>query len=251
HLLATPGITLRTEARVAALATDDDGDWLALGAEGTCLASAPVLVLAGGLGMRMLPEARGLPLKPVRGQISRVPPSPASRALRTVLCYGGYLSPLLPGDEHCLGATFQPGREDVVETEEDHRQNRAGLRQLLPALADSLPATSDWQGRAALRCQSPDYLPMVGPLGDVATMAADYAGLADGRVQHYPPLAVRPGLYANLAHGAKGFTNALLSAEILAAELCGEPAPVSRACLDALHPMRFVIRALRRRQPLG
>lgn len=248
QLLAAPGIRLQVQSPVSRLAQDEDGHWQALAANGQPLASAPVLVLAGGLGMRALPETDGLPLRPVRGQISRLAPSPASAALRTVLCYGGYLSPVLPGGEHCLGATFQPGREDIDERTEDHHENRAGLRQLLPALADSLPVTDTWQGRAALRCQSPDYLPMVGPLADAAVMAEDYAGLADGRVQDYPPLAVRSGLYANLAHGSKGFTNALLSAEVLAAELCGEPAPVSQACLEALHPMRFVIRALRRRK---
>ncbi|HQX89287.1 MAG TPA: hypothetical protein PKY03_02695, partial [Moraxellaceae bacterium] len=116
----------------------------------------------------------------------------------------------------------------------------------LPDLMESLPPPSEWQGRAAMRCQSPDYLPLVGPVAGIESFCQDYAGLRDGKVLPYPLLKTQPGLYITLAHGSRGFGQSLLCAEIIASEICREPAPVSRKVLNALHPMRFSVRDLKR-----
>lgn len=98
-----------------------------------------------------------------------------------------------------------------------------------------------------MRCHSPDHLPIAGPLADVERFRQDYAGLRDGKVIEYPELATQKGLYVNLAHGSRGFSQSLLTAEILASEINGEPAPVSTRVLDALHPMRFAAKDLKRK----
>jgi tRNA 5-methylaminomethyl-2-thiouridine biosynthesis bifunctional protein len=250
YLLAHPGISVHENAAVAAL-EQQDGMWNACSADGEVLAGAAVMVLANSHAARAFTQAAALPLRPVRGQISLATASNASRKLRCVLCARGYVTPALADGRHCLGATFVHADTGTNIRTGDHEANLAQLREALPALADALPPARDWQGRAALRCQSPDYLPLAGPLADPAQMARDYAGLRDGKLQDYPPLTVLPGLYASLAHGSRGFTTALLAAEILAAEICSEPAPVSQPCLDSLHPMRFVIRGLKRRRNSG
>jgi tRNA 5-methylaminomethyl-2-thiouridine biosynthesis bifunctional protein len=249
QLLAHPGIVVHEHANVVAL-ENREGVWRACGAASDVLARAGVVVLANSHGARAFAQAAALPLRIVRGQVSLVAASEASRKLRCVLCARGYVTPALADGRHCLGATFVPDDTGTDTRPGDHEANLAQLREALPALADALPLQDDWQGRAALRCQSPDYLPLAGPLADPAQMARDYAGLRDGKVQDYPPLTVLPGLYATLAHGSRGFTTALLAAEILAAEISGEPAPVSQACLDSLHPMRFVIRELKRNRDI-
>jgi tRNA 5-methylaminomethyl-2-thiouridine biosynthesis bifunctional protein len=246
-LLRTPGIAVLTDAQAQRLERIGK-DWQVLGDDGTVFCSAPVVIIANAGEAVRFRQLEMLPLQSVRGQVSLVRASTQSAALTTVICHDGYLTPQLPDGRHCLGATFQPGDCDISVRATDHADNLSLLSSVLPELAASLPALTEWEGRAALRCQSPDYLPLVGPVADYGHFCAAYAGMRDGKVMDYPDLPALPGLYVNLAHGAKGFSQAGLAAEILAAELNGEPAPVSRRALEALHPMRFWIRQLKRRQ---
>lgn len=245
QLLQHPGITLREHTAAASLDRGEDG-WRLRAADGATLLRAPVVIIATAGAATALPLLADLPLSTIRGQVSIAAASPASSALQTVLCHDGYVSPPLPDGRHCLGATFQPGSTDLAVHAPDHAANRALLAGVAPALAGSLPPESEWDGRSALRCRSPDYLPLVGPVAARDDFLECYAGLRDGKVMDYPGLPVLPGLYVTVAHGSKGFSHAALAAEILAAEINGEPAPVSRAVLEALHPMRFRARELRR-----
>lgn len=249
QLLQHPGISLREGCRVAAIG-QDEGGWQLHDDRGKVLLRSALVIVATAGAATALPQLADLPLGSIRGQVSIAAASPATSLLRTVLCHDGYISPRLPDGSHCLGATFQPGNTDLSLRQQDHEANHALLAEALPELAGMLPPPGEWQGRTALRCQSPDYLPLVGPVADRARFLDAYAGLRDGKVMDYPELPVLPGLYVNVAHGSKGFSHAALAAELLAAEINGEPAPVSRAVLDALHPMRFRAREIRRgRQP--
>lgn len=245
RLLAHPAITLRSETDVARLDQTRAG-WNLYDRKGELLLESPVVIVANACDAVRFAQLEKLPLQPVAGQVSLPEATPASSALACVICHDGYLTPRLPGGRHCLGATFHPGQTDCRATVADHEENLRLLQQALPGFSEALPDIADWQGRAALRCQSPDYLPLLGPVADYAAFRQSYAGMKDGKVQPYPDLLALPGLYVNLAHGSKGFGQAALAAEILAAELNGEPAPVSRITLDALHPMRFWMRQLKR-----
>lgn len=250
-LLTTPGIRLQRQAEVAQLERDEEGGWHLLDAAGRTLARAPVVIVANAFEARRLSPLEALPLQVIRGQVSLPQASASTCRLATLICHDGYLTPAQPDGRHCLGATFVPNCDDTQVTVEDHLANFEQLREVMPAFAASLPPPSDWQGRAALRCQSPDYLPLLGPVPDREAFLGAYAGLVDGKVADYPDLPALPGLFVNLAHGSRGFAQAALAAEILAAELDGEPYPVSRRVLDALHPARFWVRELRRRKQKG
>jgi tRNA 5-methylaminomethyl-2-thiouridine biosynthesis bifunctional protein len=54
-----------------------------------------------------------------------------------------------------------------------------------------------------------------------------------------------PGLYALLGYASRGLIWAGWAAELLAAQLEGEPLPLESALVDALDPARFVLRARR------
>ena len=69
-----------------------DGLWQAWDGE-RLLASAPLVVLAGAADVRRFAPCAQLPLKCIRGQITRLPATEASRALRTVVCADGYVAP--------------------------------------------------------------------------------------------------------------------------------------------------------------
>ena len=138
------------------------------------LVEAPVLVLACAAEIgRLLPDAN-LPLKRIRGQISRLPANSLSSQLRTVVCAEGYVAPPREG-EHTLGASFDFHSNDLTPSVAEHAGNLELLRDISTDLAERLDAqTLDpamLEGRAAFRCTSPDYLPIVGPLADAETFA--------------------------------------------------------------------------------
>lgn len=245
YLLDHPRITLMLSTHVSELKRLSNG-WSLFDSQQNLIAESAVVIAANGICASEWAETNFLPLKPVPGQISTMAASPVSASLKTVICHEGYISPRLPDGSHCLGASFHPGSETLAVTAEDHLVNYHSQQVWLPDLMESLPPPSEWQGRAAMRCQSPDYLPLVGPVAGIESFCQDYAGLRDGKVLPYPLLKTQPGLYITLAHGSRGFGQSLLCAEIIASEICREPAPVSRKVLNALHPMRFSVRDLKR-----
>ncbi|WP_176517234.1 FAD-dependent oxidoreductase, partial [Pseudomonas faucium] len=106
-------------------------------------------------------------------------------------------------------------------------------------------APEQLQGRAAFRCTSPDYLPIVGPLADAGAFAEAYAALAkDARQVPEVPCPWLEGLYVNSGHGSRGLITAPLAGELIAAWASAEPLPLPRAVAEACHPNRFALRKL-------
>src|SRR5690606_39672640 len=95
------------------------------------------------------------------GQISTFPANDRSRMVRTVICGAGYLAAANDG-QHTLGATYDLDDADTGVRPDDHRRNLATLAATDGALADLFPEPAKG-GRAALRCTTPDYLPVAGP----------------------------------------------------------------------------------------
>jgi len=57
-----------------------------------------------------------------------------------------------------------------------------------------------------------------------------------------------PGLYINAAHGANGLATTPLAGEYLAALICGEPLPMLQEDIQAFHPLRYLVRELKKQQ---
>jgi len=212
------------------------------------LASAPVVILAGAAEIKRFAPSAELPLKRIRGQITRLPQTDRSQSLATVVCAEGYVAPPRLG-EHTLGASFDFNSDDLTPTAAEHAGNLQMLEEISSDLvarlqADQLPV-DNLQGRAAFRCTSPDYLPIVGPLADQALFAQTYAALAKDARQ-VPDLRCPwlEGLYINSGHGSRGLITAPLSGELLAAWLENEPLPLPRSVAEACHPNRFALRRL-------
>ncbi|HSD42520.1 MAG TPA: bifunctional tRNA (5-methylaminomethyl-2-thiouridine)(34)-methyltransferase MnmD/FAD-dependent 5-carboxymethylaminomethyl-2-thiouridine(34) oxidoreductase MnmC [Burkholderiales bacterium] len=210
--------------------------------------TAPTLVIAAGAESGRFGATRHVPLRAIRGQITLMPATPASRALRTVLCGEGYVAPARNG-VHSLGAThkFRDLEVDVRATENQENVQRLG--RLAPALHAALDAANldaaALEGVAGLRCSSPDYLPVIGPVANAAAFTQAYAALSrDAMLEPDVPSPWLDGLYLNTAHGSRGLVTAPLSGEVLAAYLEGEPMPLPTGVVEALHPSRFLLRAL-------
>ncbi len=246
HLLDHPAIRLVTH-REAVRLERRDGLWRAWAEDGE-VARAPLAVLACAADAARFEPAASLPLKRIRGQISRLPATPDSRALRTVLCAEGYVAPTRH-DEHTLGASFDFHRQDDIPSATEHASNLALLEQLSPDLARRLEAgvldAHTLEGRVGFRCTTPDYLPVVGPLAEAGAFAEAYGVLArDARQAPATPCPWLEGLYVNTGHGSRGLVSAPLSGELLAAWLEDEPLPLPRAVAEACHPNRFPLRRL-------
>ncbi|MCG3363113.1 FAD-dependent oxidoreductase, partial [Neisseria meningitidis] len=79
-----------------------------------------------------------------------------------------------------------------------------------------------------IRCDSPDHLPLVGALGDIAAMQQTYAKLAlDKNYRIDAPCPYLPNAYANTAHGTRGLATAPICAAAVAAQILGLPHPFS------------------------
>ena len=204
----------------------------------SCIAEASVVIIAGANDTQNFAQTEHCELSAVRGQITLLPSTEQSQAIKTVICTDAYLSPAKEGF-HCLGATFTPNDSNTDERAHDHQSNLKQLKTLAPSLAETYK-NRDVRGRAALRCVTSDYLPLAGAVLDV------------NQLNQKPPRYNTPaeqlpwlkGLYVNTGHGAKGLVNAPICAEAIASLICDEPSPIPNSLLSALDPNRFVLKKM-------
>jgi tRNA 5-methylaminomethyl-2-thiouridine biosynthesis bifunctional protein len=243
---AHSGIRILTHHDVLQLRREQ-GHWQAWDGD-RLLASAPTVVLAGAADIKRFDFSSDLPLKRIRGQITRLPQTTESQELSTVVCAEGYIAPARLG-EHTLGASFDFNNDDLTPTAAEHAGNLHMLEEISMDLVARLGADTlrpeTLEGRAAFRCTSPDYLPIVGPLADREAFADAYVSLGkDARQTPDIPCPWLEGVYVNSGHGSRGLITAPLSGELLAAWLDDEPLPLPRAVAEACHPNRFALRRL-------
>ncbi len=249
-LLQHPAIRVETGCGPLALArhvspSASAEEWIARDGQGRCRGSAPVAIVAAGSLSRDLAATAALPLRIARGQITLLPAN-AALTLGTSLCHRGYIAPAVDGF-HAIGATFTPGDADTGVRQEDQQRNLDDLARALPDWKHYLASLDAAQldGRAELRCVSPDYLPLVGPVPDRAAFRERYAVLGrDARRIVAKAGDYLPGLYVSTAHGSRGLSYAALGAELLASRICGEAPPLTTELCRAIAPARFLIRAI-------
>ncbi|RXZ36987.1 FAD-dependent oxidoreductase [Oxalobacteraceae bacterium CAVE-383] len=232
--------------RQAARLREADGLWQVLDSAGTAIAQAPAVILSNGVQAVQLAQAAGLPLSAIRGQVTHLPASAAN--VPFVVCGDAYLTPPSAGVAS-LGATYDSDADPALRTA-GHLQNIGNLQRMLPDWAP--PAGMDAAalgGRVGFRCVTADRLPLAGALPDIAGDSG--AGMGDKRLERPERLEDMPrpaGLYGLLGYGSRGLIWAPLMAELLAAQLNGEPSPLPRGLAALLDPARFALKQ-RRRHP--
>jgi tRNA 5-methylaminomethyl-2-thiouridine biosynthesis bifunctional protein len=211
----------------------DGGTWMVRNEAGAEIASAPVVIVAGGIDAHRLPQTQGLPLDAVRGQVTHLA-AESMTAPPVVICGDGYVTPAVQGI--CtVGATYDADHETALRGGSQH-ENLQRLGQLLPAAQASVSDMA-LRGRVGFRCVTPDRMPLVGALPD-----ADRA-ITGSRLRDVPR---HPGLYGLMGYGSRGLIWAPFAAELLASMLEGEPLPIERSLLDVLDPARFALKVYRR-----
>lgn len=234
-LVQHPNITVHKHARVHQLANQAQA-WRVSTLQGEQYNAEAVVIANANEALNLAPSAH-LPISAVRGQMTSVSANSQIASLNTVLCTEGYLTPAIQG-MHCLGATFDSQDTNLDIREADNRSNLDMLRQMSPQLMGL--KHQPMQGRAALRCATPDYLPFLGQLLDAAALTASPP-------KHKTPAHALPwheGLYVNIGHGTKGLTTAPLCAELLASMVVGDPLPITSTLAHALDANRFLIKTL-------
>lgn len=229
--------TLLCESPVRTLEPAERG-WTLRTQDNRALLQADAVVLACGAALTQFEAASFLPIELSYGQIEwgrgASPPHAITR--------GSYVAPFDGGV--LFGATF----DRVAPQAADARvRNLAALAELAPDIAASVNVSS-LQSRASERATTPDRAPIAGLLPHAQAWLDQYADLAHGRaVKVNAPPPAHDGVYVIGGLGARGMTLSPLLGEIIAAEMCGEPSLVNQIARDAIHPARFLHRALKRR----
>lgn len=213
------------------------------------------IILANGDTLNQFKQTAELPIYPVAGQVSHAASSAQLAGLKTVLCYDGYLTPLSAQYKtHSIGASYRRNSRDRQFLLAEQQQNRQRLIDCLPQADWAKTINTQHQdGRVAVRCATRDHLPMIGAVPDYQQTLDAYAMLQQ---QKFSPETVStapdyPGLYLIGALGSRGLCTAPLLAELLAAQISGEPQPISRTVLQGLQPNRFWIRKLLKGKAIG
>jgi len=205
-LLAHPLITLQTDTAVDALRQEGAQHWQLTLADGSRLESE-LVVLASAFAAPLMSESYGI--ASARGQLSSLPER-AGKSLHMIVCRDGYITPAING-VHTIGATIQTHDDDAHARLADDGENFARLQSVLPDFASN--AAQLQSGRVSWRGVTQDRLPLVGKMAE--------------------------GLYASLAHGARGITCAPLCGEWLASSVLGEDSPLPAEWHRLLDPLRF------------
>lgn len=220
--------------------------WEVFAADGAHIVSASAVVVCSGAALARFEQTRWLPLEFSRGQTEAGPLDGAP--LTHALSGDGYAAPL--GDGLVFGATFDRTDAATATPDAESRvRNLEKLAQLAPEIAARVHAET-LTSRAGVRTATADRAPLAGLMPDAAAFNARHAGLMHGRADATQgPAAAHEGLYMLGGLGSRGFTLAPALGEAIAAEICGEPQMLDRAALDAVHPARFLLRALKRGKP--
>ncbi len=253
HLIKSSGATLKNNTRVQTIArhTQANKQSFLLYSEQKELGEFDAVILCTAMGTLNFPVADWLPVRPIRGQISLLNNQPETSNLKTVLCQETYLTPVYQGLQS-VGATYDLDTDSSELKDEDHQTNLTDLQKLL-GLDNPIDAdVQTLQGRAATRTTTPDYLPIIGSLPSLNGFLDQYQLWRKDRKRAIPePHNGHKGIYLNLGYGSRGYTYAPICAELLSAMIAQEPEPLPESLNRALHPARFLVRALARNRRIG
>lgn len=180
-------ITIRCSHEVVDL-TPERSTWRVTFRNGD-IEETEAVVLCGAHEITKLTVSSWVPLEAVRGQTVQARSSLKSASLRTVISYGGYITPEYDG-VHFIGAHYRHNDMSESPNDDDTGEILSRLYSTLPSISD-LSVTSS---RVCFRASTPDRMPYIGAL----------------------PLRNTPQLFINAGHGSRGLLTAPLGGEIIA-----------------------------------
>ena len=221
------------------------GEKWQLYAEQQQLLESELVVIANSQNAKQLTQCADLPLQSLRGQVTEISSNENSKKLKCVVSGTRTVFPSHE-DRHLLSASYS--NSDALEAlPSDSQENIAAAKKIFSE-AEAFN-TDPVLERVALRCNSPDRLPLVGPAPDLETMRTNYAELSrNAKAKFNSAGEYHSGLYLNLAHGSNGLASCPLSAEFLASLINRENLPLNSDMVDKLNPTRFLIKDLKKQR---
>jgi len=204
---------------------------------------ADIVVVATGSLDSHLNAKLGLPIRPVKGQVSHISAEQQAVNLGIAVTHEGYSTSCGHG-RAVTGATFEAPDMSTSMSLDSHKANLDITRNALPNWLNVEPEALT--GRIAFRPTTPDHLPIIGPIVDKDWMQSAYLSQSHTHaVYRYEKQKYQAGLYVSNGHGPRGLMSVFLAAEILAADIAGRALPQPLSLYHASHPARFQIRSWR------
>lgn len=248
HLMAAVDTWLTAE--VENIKQTSEGQWHIQDAKHQTIDCCDLLVVAAGIQIgRLLPSLKAF-VSARRGQTELYHLSDWPASLDSVQLLQRYLIPIKNKQQVLIGGDYQ------------HLNPSDWFKNCNPKAQDSQLNLKRWQKetnyamlnkaellntRIGIRTNTPDHLPLCGPLVDSEQFKQDYADLHHGRHwQSYPPASVHNNLYVLSGLGSRGYTSAPLLANYLMAMIMNHPLPIEQDLVKILHPNRFLYRQLKK-----
>ncbi len=194
------------------------------------------VIIAAGAASQVLNGSSHWSLTPKSGQIETLKTTKQLPEKSTA--FGGYVTASINGKQ-TIGSTF--------EASENLETSESATKEILEKLDDHLNIQLDkdveltaWKG---LRTAPYDYQPFVGAVPNWDDAKEALAPLAKTK-RNDPafPITYQRGLYVIAGFGSKGYQQAPLAAEYLAAMICGDPIPLPIPVQARLHLLRHLVK---------
>ncbi|ABZ77209.1 FAD dependent oxidoreductase [Shewanella halifaxensis HAW-EB4] len=206
------------------------------------------LIVANGKSITQYPQTQYLQATGFRGQVSHVPSRAKLSKLSAVLCAHGYMTPS-NNDLHCLGASYVKNAADTRYSPSEQVENLHKIQHSY--IGQDWIEDIDVSGHSArvdVRMVTRDHAPMMGPVPNLDAILALYQQhqLTPESRQFWQTHAAptHKNLYVLGGLGSRGLCSGPLAAEALAAQICGEPMPISLDFVSLLNPNRMWMRKL-------
>jgi len=245
--LEHPSISVVVNAKVSAITrrTDSPRLWRVLAAD-KAYDTHNVIVATGSLDANLNGQL-GLPIRPVKGQVTHLDKDALNNRLQKAVIHDGYSVSHSTGA--VTGASFEAPDMGLDLSMLSQQENIEKASKLLP---DWLHDHSEvgykhtLNGRIAFRPTTPDHLPIIGPVPDVNWLEEAYLSLSHTHaVYRYKEQRYQPGLFVSNGHGPRGLLSVFLAAESILADLMGLSPVQPLSLYHASHPARFAIRQWR------
>lgn len=238
-----PNITIVCNQEINDFEISPDGSsWNLYNKEHNIIDSCDNLVIATSYLSDKFHPLLPLSLRKIRGQVSLSQNSQLNP--KAIICGHGYITPPLSGTT-TIGATFKLDDLDTDIRIEEHQENIDNLKSILDDEAVNSVNINELRGRAGIRAFAHDHLPLIGPIADFEKFKNSYSALTkDANSWLNSTCPYLPGIFVNIAQGAKGILRAPLSGEIIADYIDNTPFCINEDLRFKLHPNRLWVRKL-------